>query len=115
MVKKLRKAGGILIKDRKLLVEKSVNKDFYIAPGGKIKDGETTKQALIRELNEEFGITVDENDLEEFGVFEQHAVGYENVLVKMDVFRVNMWVGTPMPNSEVEKVLWINSNIPNNI
>jgi len=33
----IHKAAGILIKDRKLLVEKSHNKQIFIAPGGSIE------------------------------------------------------------------------------
>lgn len=46
----IHKAAGILIQDGKLLVEKSYDKDFYISPGGSIEEGETPKQALVREL-----------------------------------------------------------------
>ncbi len=44
------KSAGILIKDRRLLVEKSFGKNFYIAPGGSIEPGETEEKALVREL-----------------------------------------------------------------
>lgn len=49
----IHKAGGILIKDRKFLVERSKNKTFFIAPGGSIEPRETPKQALVRELKED--------------------------------------------------------------
>ena len=55
----IHKVGGIIIKERKLLVEKSIDKEFFIAPGGSIEHGETPTQALVRELFEEFKIFVD--------------------------------------------------------
>ena len=64
------KAAGIIIKNRKLLIEKSENKEFFIAPGGSIEEGETPEQALVRELWEEFEIKVKESDIEEFGHFD---------------------------------------------
>ena len=54
------KAAGVLIQDRRLLVERSESKKFYISPGGSIEDGETAKGALRRELREEFDIETNE-------------------------------------------------------
>jgi len=94
-----------------LLVEKSFGKDFYISPGGSIEEGETAKQALIRELMEEFSITVaEEGDLEEFGTFEAEAVGKPGAVVKMEVFLVSKWQGEPVASSEVEHIAWITSD-----
>ena len=111
----IHKAGGILIQDRKFLVEKSKNKEFYIAPGGSIEAGETPQQALVRELKEEFQISVNENDLEEFGTFFAQAAGQESKSLQMDVFFVKKWNGTPTPDNEVEKILWISSDLPKDI
>src|SRR5690554_447475 len=109
------KAAGILLKDRKLLVEKSKNKEFFISPGGSIEEGETGKDALARELNEELGITVKEEDFENFGEFHAKAAGQEEKTVHMTVFFVNKWEGEPSPNAEVEKLLWITSDISKDI
>jgi 8-oxo-dGTP diphosphatase len=83
----IHKAAGVIIKDRKALVEKSKTKEFFLAPGGKIEKGETPKQALVRELKEEVDIDVFEDDLEVFGTFYDKA-------------------------AEVEKIAWIDSKIP---
>lgn len=111
----IHKAAGILIKDKKLLVEKSKNKEFFIAPGGSIEPGETAKQALVRELMEEFQIKVEEKDLEEFGTFTAEATGQPGRIVEMQCFLVKKWLGEPTPDNEVEKILWIESTIPENI
>jgi len=108
----IHKAAGIIIKDRKLLVEKSINKEFFISPGGSIEPGETPKRALIRELKEEFQIEVVEKDLEEFGTFCHPAAGHDNKLVCMEVFLVNKWKGDPTPDHEVEEMFWLTSKIP---
>lgn len=104
------KVGGILIRDRKLLVEKSFGKDFYLAPGGKVEPGEKAQQALVRELKEEFEIQVAENDLEAFGTFYAVAAGQDDKKIRMDVFMVKKWNGEPQPNSEVERIRWIESH-----
>lgn len=109
------KAAGILIKDRKLLIEKSDDKEFFIAPGGSIEEGETPKQALVRELMEEFGIMTKEEDFEEFGHFHAKAAGQEDKTVHMNVFVVKKWEGEPSPHAEVEKILWVTSDLPKDI
>lgn len=112
MVKLIHKAAGILIKNRKLLVEKSFNKQIFIAPGGSIEEWESAKQALMRELYEEFQIHTQEVDFEFFGEFEAKAAGQEDKMVIMKVFLVHQRVWEPNPDSEVEEIAWISSTIP---
>jgi len=110
--KVLRKAAGILVRDKKLLVEKSVGKEFFISPGGSIEKNETPEEALIRELHEEFSIVVTADDLEYFGDFSAAAVNHPGQTVEMKVFLVKNWQGEPTPNTEVEQMAWIDSNYP---
>jgi mutator protein MutT len=105
----IHKAAGILIRDRKLLVERSKGKEFFIAPGGSIEEGETPRQALVRELMEEFQISVNEADLSEFGTFRAAAAGQESKVVEMQVFTVSNWQGEPTADNEVEEVRWVSS------
>ena len=109
------KAGGIIIVDRKLLVERSAGKDYFIHPGGKIERGETAKQALIRELKEEFQIDVVEEDLELFDQNSAPAANSPEVDVHMDVFLVKKWQGEVKPDSEVEEIRWLTSDVPKDI
>ncbi|HUC96181.1 MAG TPA: NUDIX domain-containing protein, partial [Candidatus Saccharimonadales bacterium] len=106
----IHKAAGIIIRDRKLLVERSKGKEFFIAPGGSIESGETAKQALVRELKEEFQIKVQEDDFESFGTFRAEAAGQEGKVVEMEVFTVNRWLGEPTADNEVEEIAWITSD-----
>jgi len=108
----IRKSAGIIIRDRKLLVERSEGKEFFISPGGTIEEGETAKQALVRELEEEFSIKTKEEDFESFGTFKADAAGRENTKVKMDVFIVKSWIGELTPSMEVEEIRWIESSNP---
>jgi mutator protein MutT len=105
----IHKAAGIIIKDRKLLVEKSIDKNFYISPGGSIESGETPEEALTRELMEEFTITVDKNDLTPFDIYYANAANDPDKVVKMEVFIVNKFSGTIAPSHEVELIEWVNS------
>jgi 8-oxo-dGTP diphosphatase len=109
------KAAGIIIKDRKMLVERSQGKPAFIGPGGRIDAGETPKQALVRELKEEFQINVNESDLEPFGRFSAEAANHPGQRVHMDVFVVKHWTGTIRPASEIEKIMWLTSDLPTNV
>ena len=104
------KAGGILIKDRKLLVERSQGKDIFLTPGGRIEEGETAREALVRELFEEFRIKVLDSDLEEFGTFTSRSATSGDKILTMYVFFVKSWEGEPTPDNEIEEILWIDSS-----
>lgn len=107
------KAAGIIIKGRKLLVERSYNKQFFIAPGGGIEKGETAKQALVRELKEEFSIDVNEKDLTPFANYSAEAANHPGRTVHMEVFVVKKWQGDIIADSEVEEIRWITSTNQN--
>ncbi len=113
--KEIKKAAGIIIQDRKLLVERSINKEHFIAPGGTMEPGETPIQTLIRELKEEFQIDVEEPDLVEFGMFKADAAGLDNTTVTMHVYMVKNYLGNITPDNEVEELLWLTSEIPDKI
>lgn len=107
----IHKAGGIIIRGRKLLLERSRGKELFLNPGGKVEAGETVRQALVRELNEEFQIEVAESDLEEFGTFYAPAAGQEHRWLRMDLFMVKQWRGEPTPGHEVEEIRWVTSGL----
>lgn len=109
------KASGLIIIDRKLLVERSKGKEYFIHPGGKLEKGESAKQALVRELKEEFQIDVDEADLEFFDRNAAPAANSPEVDVHMDVFIVKKWRGTLKPDNEVEETRWLTSKLPEDI
>ena len=54
---KMRVAGAI-IKDGKLLVVDIANNNFYCLPGGHVHLGESTLDAIKREIKEEIGVDV---------------------------------------------------------
>jgi len=112
----IHKAAGIIIKNRKILVERSKGKDAFVAPGGKLEKDESPVDAIIRELKEEFQLIVLEKDLEEFGTFYAEAAGSHNAgkQLRMDVFMVYN-VGEIHPDNEVEEIRWISTNMPDDI
>ena len=104
----IHKAAGVLLNNRRFLISRSKGKNFFIAPGGKVEEGESVREALIRELGEEFGIEVSVDNLEEFGTFYALAAGHKDKHLRMDVFVVKKWSGEIAPASEVEEIMWVN-------
>lgn len=105
----IQKAGGVLIKDRRFLVTRSKGKEIFVAPGGKLEGKETAIEALIREMMEEVKLDILEADTEPLGTYTAQAAGNETKTLKMDVFLIHRANGDPVPSSEVEEIMWVNT------
>ena len=106
------KAAGIIIRDRQVLATRSKGSDIYIQPGGKLEEGETEQQAVVRELKEELGIDVDKSDLEKLGDYYAEAAGKKGQWLKLAAFHVVKFSGEPRPMSEVVEIRGFTSQIP---
>lgn len=55
-----KRVRAVIIKNDKVLLIKRTKPDivYWATPGGAVENGETNKQALIRECQEELGVTV---------------------------------------------------------
>ena len=72
-------------------------------PGGKVEPGETPEACLIRELDEELGITVAHACLAPF-VFASHA--YDSFHLLMPLYLCRRWEGVPTAR-EHEAITWV--------
>jgi mutator protein MutT len=104
-----RKAGGILITDKKVLVLRDTGEDTFMTPGGTVDQGETPEHTLIRELQEEISITVKSEDLQLFGVFMHPMATDTTKMLEMTVYVVNKWSGDIKLQHEIEEQKWIDS------
>ena len=52
------RAAAVLVKDKKILVQRDRDGNEYALPGGHIKIGETLEDGLIREAMEEMGVRI---------------------------------------------------------
>ncbi|MBO4925148.1 MAG: NUDIX domain-containing protein [Clostridia bacterium] len=60
-------ARGIIIRDGKIAMVHSLKYDYYKFPGGGIENGETPREALIRETREEAGLVILPPSIREYG------------------------------------------------
>jgi 8-oxo-dGTP pyrophosphatase MutT (NUDIX family) len=94
-------AGLLIIKDRKLLLAFSRNKQCFYLPGGKIDAGENAAQALCREIREELNISIEENELQFYTHITAPAYGEaEGVVMEQDCFILDRQV-RPQASAEI--------------
>ena len=84
---KVRTAGLLMIKEKKLLLAYSTNKQCFYLPGGKLDEGETPEQALCREIREELNIDLVPTDLTYYTHITAQAYGETaGLIMEQDCF-----------------------------
>ena len=92
--------------NRILLAQRPKNKTLaglWEFPGGKCEPGERPEAALIRELDEELGITVQQSCLSPL-TFASHA--YDDFHLLMPLFLCRSWQGKVAPH-EGQELRWV--------
>ena len=102
--------AGIIWRDGKYLAverpEGARMAGWWEFPGGKIEPGETPEQALVRELQEELGLTP---LAWEFWRETEHA--YEEFTVRLRFYHVREFTGGPEPR-ERQRMAWVDPADP---
>ncbi|GAB3589464.1 8-oxo-dGTP diphosphatase MutT [Angustibacter peucedani] len=88
---------GALVRDGRVLLahrrpDKHAYPDVWDLPGGVVEPGETELDALVRELHEELGVTVDASTVSHLCAF---VVQPGDEPVRLSAWLVRDWQGTP--------------------
>lgn len=98
--------GLLAIRNRKLLLAFSNNKQCFYLPGGKIDAGETPVQALCREIAEELNIRLSPDDLTYYTHISAPAFGeQQGIIMEQDCYFMQQDV-EPVPSAEIGQVMY---------
>lgn len=104
------KVGGIILRDKKILVQrKKNNREECIIPGGKREGYETDFETLKRELMEE--LTVELVGAEFIGGYDDIAC-FSNRPIHVAAYLVQI-KGEIKCNNEIKEAIWIDRNYRN--
>jgi len=105
------KVGLAVIKDRKMLmVRNGKHGEVFSTLGGKIEEGESDLECLVREVREEADTEVVESSLKFLGEFRGSILGQENAFITIRLY-LGQLVGEPTPSSEIVEVRYFDSSI----
>lgn len=110
--------GTMFFNRNKLLIDKPRKRPTFQMIGGRIEDGETPLKAAIRECHEELGknVSFDESQFELVMEFDEIATSDGVTPIHFFVFKYNgILKGNLETSEEIEKFLWYNSSMGNNI
>jgi 8-oxo-dGTP diphosphatase len=99
-------AALIVDPDGRLLLVRKRGTDRFMQAGGKPEAGETARAALVRELEEELGLRIAEDDLDPIGAFVTDAANEAGHRLEAEVFRLEVAVPVE-PRAEIEELRWL--------
>ena len=109
MKKTIKVVGAIIENDNNEILCALRSKDMsqgslWEFPGGKIEAGESIGQAIVREIKEELGCTIEFID-----VFLDHTHEYDKVIVNLTTAKCKLIDGAPKAN-EHAKLIWLDKD-----
>jgi mutator protein MutT len=103
--------GAVIVQEGKILLEKRKNapgRGKWSVPGGLVELGESTEQAVIREVKEETGLEVEEPRLidvvNNVSLDEKGKIKYHYVIVD---YLVRVRRGVPKAASDADELKWV--------
>ncbi|WP_256752265.1 NUDIX domain-containing protein [Mesorhizobium sp. Mes31] len=110
--RKIRIAAAVIAdaSGRLLLVRKRGTSAF-MQPGGKIEPDEEPVDALVRELREELGLTIDPGMASRLGLFSAKAANEPDSTVEAELFALTFAAqpieSQPLAAAEIEEMIWL--------
>lgn len=105
-----KRAGAIIIKDKKILLVSDGGSGVYWTPGGRLNTGENYEAALFRELHEELGVKI--STYKKYFDYVSPPVEVSGEFfpeTEIKYFLVEI-EGAAKPSSEIGDLKWCNRN-----
>lgn len=96
----------LLRPDGQALLVRKRGSGIFIQPGGKIEPGEAPRAALVRELAEELGLSIEEAALIPLGQGQAEAANEPGLRVQAEIFGLVRAID-PRIGAEIEACCWI--------
>ncbi|RMX03400.1 NUDIX domain-containing protein [Legionella jordanis] len=93
----------VLNEKRQVLLVKHTYQPHWYLPGGGVKNGESTKAAIIRELHEEVGLIVSEQDVALFAIYQHSYLGVNDYPV---IYIIKNYTSHIAYSREIEQMAW---------
>lgn len=75
---------------------------FWEFPGGKMEQGETIQQTIVREIKEELNCEISPQE----SIYDDYTYEYEHLIVRLITVKCKIISGEPVP-TEHEKLEWV--------
>ncbi|MEM1289665.1 MAG: 8-oxo-dGTP diphosphatase MutT [Pseudomonadota bacterium] len=103
-------AAALVDADNRVLIAKrpagKAMAGLWEFPGGKVETGETPEQTLLRELDEELGVSTEAACLAPL-TFASHS--YDDFHLLMPLYVIRKWQGPPV-SKEGQELAWVRAN-----
>src|SRR5258708_1131798 len=105
----IKKAALAHFQDGKvMMVRDDKNETGFILPGGKIEDGESDQQCIVRECREELSVKVDRGSIKFSHKFLGPAHGKADALLDIRLYSAT-FIGEPKPAAEIVEIDYFDS------
>jgi 8-oxo-dGTP pyrophosphatase MutT (NUDIX family) len=104
----IRVSAAVIVDDHgRALVVRKRGTTRFMQPGGKPEAGESAARTLIRELEEELSLRVDEADLTPLGTFVSAAANEPDHRVVADAFALRAHADEVVVQAELAELRWL--------
>lgn len=108
------KVGLAFIQDKKILMARYKGNDIFYFIGGKLREGESEIDCLIRKIPDEIIATLIQGSAKFLGEFEDKADGREDTMLRMKLYEGKL-LGAPKPNNDVEELRYFDTSDMNGL
>jgi 8-oxo-dGTP pyrophosphatase MutT (NUDIX family) len=107
MMKTIHKIAAVVIQDNKFLMVRKKGRDIWTSLGGRIEDGETEEQCLLREIKEEASCNA--KIIKKLGDFSEKAC-FDDAMLRLSTYLVELEGEINCEDPELEEVKFIDKD-----